>query len=135
MKRCSAKKFVIQPVDTGRKLNVLCTFNLRPASTGNVIKINYEKLYFSVEYLKNIFCNISFFLQIWFVFSMLGTNTYHTQTKLGTLCSCVFKTLSNNYFGAFCENSQGLTLIWVGFWGDLFSVRGGGKITLLSKTL
>ena len=22
------------PVDTGRKLNVLCTFNLRPASTG-----------------------------------------------------------------------------------------------------
>ena len=22
------------PVDTGRKLNVLCTFNLRPVSTG-----------------------------------------------------------------------------------------------------
>ena len=25
------------PVDTGRKLNVLCTFNLRPVSTGLVL--------------------------------------------------------------------------------------------------
>ena len=24
------------PADTGRKLNVLCTFNLRPVSTGNI---------------------------------------------------------------------------------------------------
>ena len=24
----------LDPVDTGRKLNVLCTFNLRPVSTG-----------------------------------------------------------------------------------------------------
>ena len=27
----------ITPVDTGRKLNVLCTFNLRPVSTGTSI--------------------------------------------------------------------------------------------------
>ena len=33
------------PVDTGHKLNVLCTFNLRPASTGLLVgkkKINYK---------------------------------------------------------------------------------------------
>ena len=27
------------PIDTGRKLNVLCTFTLRPVSTGNFIYI------------------------------------------------------------------------------------------------
>ena len=30
------------PVDTGSKLNVLCTFNLRPVSTG---KVSYLDLY------------------------------------------------------------------------------------------
>ena len=29
-----AHSLVLFPVDTGRKLNVLCTFNVRPVSTG-----------------------------------------------------------------------------------------------------
>ena len=30
------------PVDTGRKLNVLCKFNLRPVSTGNALTLSCE---------------------------------------------------------------------------------------------
>ena len=32
------------PIDTGRKLNVLCTLNLRPVSTGFVINFNWLTL-------------------------------------------------------------------------------------------
>ena len=32
---------LINPVDTGRKLNVLCTFNLRPVSTGKASFYRY----------------------------------------------------------------------------------------------
>ena len=31
----------LDPLDTGRKLNVLCTFNLRPVPTGNEILISF----------------------------------------------------------------------------------------------
>ena len=49
LKKCSA----LDPVDTGRKLNaragrllkVLCTFNLRPVSTGEVISVVSKALY------------------------------------------------------------------------------------------
>ena len=34
----------LDPVDTGRKLNVLCTFNLRPVPTGNEILIYFSQL-------------------------------------------------------------------------------------------
>ena len=38
LKKCSA----LDPMDTGQKLNVLCTFNLRPVSTGRqVISVAY----------------------------------------------------------------------------------------------
>ena len=34
------KRFIIIPMDTGRKFNVLCTFNLRPVSTRIIIIID-----------------------------------------------------------------------------------------------
>ena len=39
------------PVDTGRKLNDLCTFNLRLVSTGWVAKYHKENLY--IMYFNN----------------------------------------------------------------------------------
>ena len=38
------------PVDTGRKLNDLCTFNLRLVSTGWVAKYHKENLYIMYFY-------------------------------------------------------------------------------------
>ena len=37
-------KFSINPIDTGRKLNVLCTFNLRPVSTGKSFSSKYDQI-------------------------------------------------------------------------------------------
>ena len=34
--KSKASKVIRDPVDTGRKVNVLCTFNLHPVSTGEV---------------------------------------------------------------------------------------------------
>ena len=40
LEKWKSKTLIRSPVDTGPKLNVLCTFNLRPVSTGSFVIVN-----------------------------------------------------------------------------------------------
>ena len=75
------------PVDTVRKLNVLCTFNLRPVSTGSAIKIKLfvarEIQYFELGIFS--FSSYIYYLNRGFLASTrafsLSTRTFSTLTR------------------------------------------------------
>ena len=68
------------PLDTGRKLNVLCTFNLHPVRRGNGLTINIQFLVFLYFF---IFINYQFFT-VFLVQFLRYTRIYHVSFQFST---------------------------------------------------
>ena len=91
------------PVDTVRKLNVLCTFNLRPVSTGYAIKIKLfvarEIQYFELGIFS--FSSYIYYLNRGFLASTrafsLSTRAFSSLTGEFELATCGFELVTREF--------------------------------------